>query len=153
MLNTVKISSCELINADCLEFIRSLPENSVDLIVTDPPYFKVKPEGWDNQWKGDDDYLKWLDQCLAQFWRVLKPAGSLYLFCGHRLASDIEIMMRERFSVLNHIIWAKRPDAGTDATRKACGRISPPQSAFCSRNIIRGRIVRKMPGMRRRAVH
>lgn len=107
MFNTVKISSCELINADCLEFIRSLPENSVDLIVTDPPYFKVKPEGWDNQWKGDDDYLKWLDQCLAQFWRVLKPAGSLYLFCGHRLASDIEIMMRERFSVLNHIIWAK----------------------------------------------
>ncbi|EFH1207360.1 site-specific DNA-methyltransferase [Escherichia coli] len=107
MLNTVKISSCELINADCLEFIRSLPENSVDLIVTDPPYFKVKPEGWDNQWAGDEDYLKWLDQCLAQFWRVLKPAGSLYLFCGHRLASDIEIMMRERFNVLNHIIWAK----------------------------------------------
>ncbi|EOS8677861.1 site-specific DNA-methyltransferase, partial [Shigella dysenteriae] len=28
MLNTVKISSCELINADCLEFIWSLPENS-----------------------------------------------------------------------------------------------------------------------------
>ncbi|EJY1966272.1 site-specific DNA-methyltransferase [Escherichia coli] len=107
MLNTVKISSCELINADCLEFIRSLPENSVDLIVTDPPYFKVKPEGWDNQWAGDEDYLKWLDQCLVQFWRVLKPAGSLYLFCGHRLASDIEIMMRERFNVLNHIIWAK----------------------------------------------
>ncbi|EGC4561825.1 site-specific DNA-methyltransferase [Escherichia coli] len=107
MANTVKISSCELINADCLEFIQTLPENSVDLIVTDPPYFKVKPEGWDNQWKGDDDYLKWLDRCLAQFWRVLKPAGSLYLFCGHRLASDTEIMMRERFNVLNHIIWAK----------------------------------------------
>lgn len=67
MINTVKISSCELINADCLEFIQTLPENSVDLIVTDPPYFKVKPEGWDNQWEGDDDYLKWLDQCLAQF--------------------------------------------------------------------------------------
>ncbi|HCB8566938.1 TPA: site-specific DNA-methyltransferase, partial [Escherichia coli] len=47
MINTVKISSCELINADCLEFIQTLPENSVDLIVTDPPYFKVKPEGWD----------------------------------------------------------------------------------------------------------
>ncbi|HAL5955130.1 TPA: site-specific DNA-methyltransferase [Escherichia coli] len=107
MVDTVKISSCELINTDCLEFIQTLSENSVDLIVTDPPYFKVKPEGWDNQWKGDDDYLKWLDQCLAQFWRVLKPAGSLYLFCGHRLASDIEIMMRERFNVLNHIIWAK----------------------------------------------
>ncbi|EOT8352884.1 site-specific DNA-methyltransferase, partial [Escherichia coli] len=43
MKNTVKINSVDLINADCLEFIRSLPENSVDLIVTDPPYFKVKP--------------------------------------------------------------------------------------------------------------
>ncbi|EHR7953031.1 site-specific DNA-methyltransferase, partial [Escherichia coli] len=57
MVDTVKISSCELINTDCLEFIQTLSENSVDLIVTDPPYFKVKPEGWDNQWKGDDDYL------------------------------------------------------------------------------------------------
>lgn len=107
MKNTVKTNSVDLINADCLHFIQSLPDDSIDLIVTDPPYFKVKPNGWDNQWKGDEDYLKWLDHCLAQFWRVLKPAGSLYLFCGHRLASDIEIMMRERFNVLNHIIWAK----------------------------------------------
>lgn len=107
MKNTVKINSVDLINADCLHFIQSLPDDSIDLIVTDPPYFKVKPNGWDNQWKGDEDYLKWLDHCLAQFWRVLKPAGSLYLFCGHRLASDIEIIMRERFNVLNHIIWAK----------------------------------------------
>lgn len=107
MENTVKINSVELINADSLHYTVSLPDNSIDLIVTDPPYFRVKPEGWDNQWKGDEDYLRWLDGCLAEFWRVLKPAGSLYLFCGHRLASDIEIMMRERFSVLNHIIWAK----------------------------------------------
>ncbi|EOI3541207.1 DNA-methyltransferase [Cronobacter universalis] len=107
MENTVKISSIDLINADCLEFIQTLPENCVDLIVTDPPYFKVKPNGWDHQWQGDEDYLHWLDMCLAQFWRVLKPNGSLYLFSGHRLASDIEIMMRERFNILNHIIWAK----------------------------------------------
>lgn len=108
MKNTVKINSVDLINADCLHFIQSLPDDSIDLIVTDPPYFKVKPNGWDNQWKGDEDYIKWLDHCLAQFWRVLKPSGSLYLFCGHRLASDIEIMMRERFNVLNHIIWRVR---------------------------------------------
>ncbi|EFG0072941.1 site-specific DNA-methyltransferase, partial [Escherichia coli] len=49
--------------------------------------------------------MQWLDHCLARLWR--KPAGSLYLFCGHRLASDTELMMRERFNVLNHIIWAR----------------------------------------------
>ncbi|WP_277971895.1 DNA-methyltransferase [Pantoea agglomerans] len=107
MKNTVKINSVELINADCLHYIATLPDNSIDLIVTDPPYFKVKPNGWDNQWKGDEDYLRWLDRCLAEFWRVLKPAGSIYLFCGHRLAADIEILMRYRFNILNHIIWAK----------------------------------------------
>ncbi len=32
-------------------------------------------------------------------------------------------MMRQRFNVLNHISGRSRPDAGTDATRKACGRI------------------------------
>lgn len=107
MKNTVKISSIELVNADCLQYLPSLPDNSIDLIVTDPPYFKVKPNGWDNQWKGDEDYLRWLDRCLSEFWRVLKPSGSMYLFCGHRLASDIEILVRERFNLLNHIIWAK----------------------------------------------
>ncbi|MDM4131710.1 site-specific DNA-methyltransferase [Klebsiella oxytoca] len=107
MKNTVKISSIELINADCLQYLPSIPDNSIDLIVTDPPYFKVKPNGWDNQWKGDEDYLRWLDRCLAEYARVLKPAGSIYLFCGHRLASDIEVMMRSRFNILNHIIWAK----------------------------------------------
>lgn len=94
-------------HADCLQILSSLSDNSIDLIVTDPPYFKVKPNGWDHQWKGDSDYLLWLDKCLAEFQRVLKPAGSLYLFCGHRLAADIEIIMRRRFNVLNHIIWAK----------------------------------------------
>lgn len=44
---------------------------------------------------------------LAEFWRVLKPNGSLYLFCGSRLAADTELLLRERFNVLNHIIWAK----------------------------------------------
>lgn len=107
MKNTVNLNSIDLINADALHYIATLPDNSVDLIVTDPPYFKVKPNGWDNQWKGDEDYLKWLDGCLAEFWRVLKPSGGIYLFCGHRLAADIELMMRRRFSVLNHIIWAK----------------------------------------------
>jgi len=104
---TVNLSSPLLVNADSLQFIKTLPDDSIDLICTDPPYFKVKPHGWDNQWGGDADYLNWLDCYLSEFWRVLKPAGSLYLFCGHRLASNIEIMMRRRFDVLNHIVWAK----------------------------------------------
>lgn len=106
-----------LVNGDALQFAKTLPDNSVDLILTDPPYFKVKPHGWDNQWCGDADYLRWLDSCLTEFVRVLKPNGSLYLFCGHRLAAETEMLIKKRFNLLNHIIWAK-PSGWWNGCRK-----------------------------------
>ncbi|NAW59650.1 MULTISPECIES: DNA-methyltransferase [unclassified Vibrio] len=96
-----------LIHADCLAYLKNLSDNTVDLILTDPPYFQVKKNAWDNQWPDVDTFLAWLDEVLMEFWRVLKPSGSLYLFCGSKLASDTEILLRQRFDVLNHIIWAK----------------------------------------------
>lgn len=101
------LTDVQLVNADSLNFIKTLPDNSIDLIVTDPPYYRIKSCSWDRQWESEGAYLAWLDEFLAEFWRVLKPAGSLYLFCGSRLASDTEILVRQRMSVLNHIIWAK----------------------------------------------
>ncbi|KAA0547779.1 site-specific DNA-methyltransferase [Citrobacter braakii] len=107
MTNQVKVGQARLICSDSLLFIKTLPDNSVDLIATDPPYFRVKANAWDNQWRSDAEYLAWLDEFLAEFWRILKPGGSIYMFSGSRLASDIEILMRSRFDVLSHIIWAK----------------------------------------------
>ncbi|EKC7726760.1 site-specific DNA-methyltransferase [Salmonella enterica] len=107
MKNTVKINSAKLVHADSLEFIKTLPENSIDAIITDPPYYRVKNNAWDNQWPTVADYLAWLDEFFAEFWRVLRPAGSLYVFCGPKLSSDTELFLRDRFNVLNHIIWAK----------------------------------------------
>jgi site-specific DNA-methyltransferase (adenine-specific) len=103
----VNLRSITLINDDSLKFIKTLPDNCIDLIATDPPYFRVKDCSWDNQWPDVTAYLAWLDELLVELWRVLKPNGSLYMFCGSRLASDTELLVRERFNVLNHIIWAK----------------------------------------------
>nr|ELR5039301.1 site-specific DNA-methyltransferase [Providencia stuartii]ELR5082470.1 site-specific DNA-methyltransferase [Providencia stuartii] len=107
MKNTVNLNSINLVNDDSLSYIKTLPDNCIDLIATDPPYFQVKACSWDNQWGNVTSYLLWLDEMLAEFWRVLKPNGSLYMFCGSKLAADTEILVRERFDVLNHIIWAK----------------------------------------------
>lgn len=107
MGNTVYFNSLKIVNADSLQYIKTLPDNYIDLIATDPPYFRVKSCKWDNQWENESVYLAWLDELLSEFWRVLKPSGSLYMFCGSRLAADTEIMVRGRFNVLNHIIWAK----------------------------------------------
>ncbi|MFN6817497.1 DNA methyltransferase, partial [Proteus mirabilis] len=80
----------QLFNDDALSVLKALPDNCIDLIATDPPYFRVKSCAWDNQWDSVEVYLSWLDGVLAEFWRVLKPNGSLYLFCGSKLASDTE---------------------------------------------------------------
>lgn len=103
----MNLNSINLVNDDSLSYIKTLPDNCIDLIATDPPYFQVKACSWDNQWGNVTSYLLWLDEMLAEFWRVLKPNGSLYMFCGSKLAADTEILVRERFDVLNHIIWAK----------------------------------------------
>lgn len=107
MKNTVYLNSIKIVNADSLRYIKTLPDNCIDLIATDPPYYKVKSCQWDNQWESEPAYLAWLDELLVEFWRVLKPSGSLYLFCSSRLAADTEFLVRGRFKVLNHIIWAK----------------------------------------------
>ncbi|EMO4272829.1 TPA: site-specific DNA-methyltransferase [Klebsiella variicola subsp. variicola] len=117
MKNTVKINSAELVHADSLEYIKTLPDNSLDAIITDPPYYRVKANAWDNQWPSVTDYLAWLDEFFAEFWRVLKPAGSLYVFCGPKLSSDTELLLRDRFNVLNHIVWAK-PSGRWNGARK-----------------------------------
>lgn len=107
MFNVIKYKNSTLVNADSLMYIKTLPDNCIDLILTDPPYFRVKSEKWDRQWDSEVEYLAWLDDFFAEFWRVLKPNGSIYVFCGSKLASDTEILLRQRFQLLSHIIWAK----------------------------------------------
>jgi adenine-specific DNA-methyltransferase len=92
---------------DCLEVMATLADGSVDMIVTDPPYFKVKGEAWDRQWARPEQFLAWLDLVLVQFRRVLKPNGSLYLFASPRMAYSVEGLVRQRFNVLNSIRWVK----------------------------------------------
>ena len=117
-------------NADSFAYIKTLPDNCIDLILTDPPYFRVKNEKWDRQWDSETEYLAWLDDFFAEFWRVLKPNGSLYVFCGSKLAADTEILMRQRFHVLNHIVWAK-PNGTWLRTKKATYvRFFRPQNEF-----------------------
>lgn len=96
-----------VILGDCLEVMRGMASNSVDLILTDPPYFKVKADWWDRQWEKPAAFLEWLEQVLSEFQRILKPNGSLYIFASPQMAARVEVAVSERFSVLNHIVWRK----------------------------------------------
>ena len=101
-------TDAEIIEGDCLEVMRAMDDNSVDLIATDPPYFKVKGEAWDRQWDTPEQFLTWLGTIAAEWQRVLKPNGSLYVFASPQMGGRVEVMIRERLMVLNRIRWLKR---------------------------------------------
>ena len=86
--------------------------NSVDAIVTDPPYFKVKGEAWDRQWDKPTQFLAWLDQIAEQWQRILRPNGSLYCFASSKMAARVECLLSDRFQILSHIVWQKGDQNG-----------------------------------------
>ena len=107
------MTAYQLHQGDALDVLRSLPDASVDLIVTDPPYYRFKAEWWDRQWDTATGFLAWLDRLVEQWARVLKPNGSLYVFASSQMAARVECKVAERLEVLNHIVWAK-PDPSSE---------------------------------------
>lgn len=96
-----------LYNVECLEFMRTMPDNSVDAIVTDPPYFGVKDDDWDNQWKDADAFIAWIGELSEQWQRILRPNGSLYCFASPQLRARVEVKIAERFKCMPSITWVK----------------------------------------------
>ena len=92
---------------DWADVLPTLADNSVDLHLVDPPYFRVKGDYWDRQWDNPQAFLAWLNRMLEQMYRTLKPNGSLYLFASPKMAARVEVLMGERFNVLNRIRWVK----------------------------------------------
>ena len=65
---------------DCLEYMKTLPDECVDLIITDPPFnIGKKYDNYEDNLKFEE-YLNWCHKWLGECTRILKPTGSLYLF-------------------------------------------------------------------------
>lgn len=71
-----------LYNRDCTEFLKEIPSSSVDLVLTDPPYFIGFDggKGWDSQWKNENDYIAWCKDWTTECVRVLKPNRMMGVF-------------------------------------------------------------------------
>jgi site-specific DNA-methyltransferase (adenine-specific) len=76
-------------------------------VVTDPPYHGVKADAWDNQWKTDAEFLRWVEDVCGHVSQKLEPHGSLYWFASPQMASRVEMAIARRFRVLNNIVWDK----------------------------------------------
>lgn len=57
-----------------------MPNNSVDLVIADPPYWKVVGQKWDYMWRTEEDYVKWSVSWIKEVSRVLRFGGTFYCF-------------------------------------------------------------------------
>ncbi len=81
---------------DCCDLLRRLPDDSVQLIVCDPPY-NIMLADWDQH----DDYIKWAAVWLREAERVLRPTGSLAIFGG--LQYQGEVSSGDLLSIIHHM--------------------------------------------------
>jgi len=105
-----------IINNDCLTVLKKIPNNTVSLILTDPPYHATQKKNiyGDTQFKKDDEYINWMEEISIEWRRILKPNGSLYCFCDSSMSARLEVMLSKRFNILNHIVWTKPNQPGFD---------------------------------------
>ena len=105
MVDVVTIGEATLYCGDCRDVLPTLP--AVDCVITDPPYFKVKGDYWDNEWDKPAEFLAWMRGILGLLADRMKPNGSAYVFASPQMAGRVETVAWERLNVLGHIVWRK----------------------------------------------
>lgn len=96
----------KIIHGDALEALKTLSDNSVDLIFADPPYNIGKRfNGHIEKWETEEAYLewcyKWLDLCIQK----LKPSGSFYVMTATQFMPFFDIYLRKKLDILSRLIW------------------------------------------------
>lgn len=94
-------------NGDCLEFMKTLPDKSVDLIITDPPYFEIKGEFDFGKWRNFEHYLEDVERWAVEIKRILKENGTLYWFGDEKRIAYTQIIFDKYFGLLNNLVWWK----------------------------------------------
>lgn len=84
-IELVEISNSDLemnviYNEDCIQGMKKINSNTVDIIICDPPYNIGKDFGNDSDKQDMNTYLEWCDQWIAECLRILKPHGTMYIY-------------------------------------------------------------------------
>jgi DNA modification methylase len=113
----------KLIHGDCLDVLKTMSDELVDLIYLDPPFFSnavyektnsangIKAS-FNDRWKGGiEQYIAWLKERVQQMRRILKPTGSIFLHCDHHANAYIRVFALDAVfgsnSFRNEIIWRR----------------------------------------------
>lgn len=96
----------QVVLGDCVEKLKDIESGSVDLVIADPPYWKVIGEKWDYQWRTEKDYIEWSLRWISEVSRILRYGGTFYCFGYFRTLAhlvpyfeDMELDLRQQILV------------------------------------------------------
>ncbi|HLD05959.1 MAG TPA: DNA methyltransferase [Candidatus Nanoarchaeia archaeon] len=107
---------------DNIEILSKFPDNSVDLIYADPPFYTNKGfeiiwkdsaeiRAFQDRWKGGiEHYIAWMEPRLRECHRLLKDHGSMFLHCDFHANAHLRVVMDKIFgegNFVNEIIWQR----------------------------------------------
>lgn len=104
------MSEIKLLQGDCLELMKNIPDKSIDLVVTDPPYgvnFQSHRRKEKYEHIQNDDNLEFLPELMGELNRVLKPDAHIYMFCVFKIIDVFKQEFEKYFELKNIIIWNK----------------------------------------------
>ncbi|RLC40670.1 MAG: site-specific DNA-methyltransferase [Candidatus Coatesbacteria bacterium] len=91
---------------DCIEIMKTLPDESVDLVFADPPFNIGIKYDVHNDNMSYEDYYNWSKEWIKETHRLLKNSGSIYIAIGDEFAGEINIILKQTgFYFRNWIIW------------------------------------------------
>jgi DNA modification methylase len=94
----------KIYNTDWLN--NELPDKSVQLIIADPPYYKVKGD-FDFIWKTFDDYLADVEKWAIECKRLLADNGTLFWYGHAKRIAYAQIIFDKHFNLVNNLVWNK----------------------------------------------
>lgn len=109
-------------NMDCLEGMKYIPDNCIDLIVTDPPYLMNYKSGRRKDKAHDfctpiqnDNNEQVISDAIKQMYRVLKNNSAMYIFCNSNKVDFFKQQLEKTgFTIKNMIIWKKNNHTAGD---------------------------------------
>ena len=118
MLEIDKIDNYLIIHDDCFSALKKIPDHSIDLILTDPPY-NIAQYSTGNikfDWRSDinNDLAEWDLQKLkpsdliAEFKRILSPKGNIFIFCSYNIIGEYHKAFDPEFDTFQFMVWHKK---------------------------------------------
>ena len=115
IIEKVYESNTNIFHGNCIEFIKTIEDKSIDCLITDPPYgVDIQFGAYDNQLSRKiendgniDDALLLLDEMLLEVKSKLKENAHIYIFCNWKIYPQFNAIISKHFQIKNLIIWDK----------------------------------------------